>query len=205
VEGVDYMVVDNKTSFNFSDGNLSDSVFIMPIDENEASGDKTLTFTLGSSPVDIGYPGPDSLNAQMVLTIIDNDCPYTLQELADATWSGTDDAGGSEGPNDTQIVMYYDGSTFSMEGIAYGWLTNTGYWDEVIIDSYLVEVDFDTVTSTFTIAEQPLCTTTWLGNPQPAYSIAASGSYDSCAETMTINYDLYQGGLLRSYTETITK
>lgn len=206
VEGVDYMVMDNKTSFDFSDGNLTDSVFIMPIDETEASGDKILTFTLGSSPVDIGYPGPDSLNAELVLTIIDNDCPYTLQELADATWTGTDNATGSQGPNASQIVMYYDGTTFSMEGIAYGWLTNPGYWDEVVVNSFPVVVDFDTVTSTFTIDEQPLCTTTWIGSPQPAYSIMASGGYDSCSETMTINYDLIQGGgILRSYTETITK
>jgi hypothetical protein len=205
VEGVNYTIVDNKTSFNFSNGNLTDSIFIMPIDDIEASGDKILTLSLNSSEVNIGYPGPNSLNSELVLTIIDNDCPYTLDELAQATWAGTDNASGDEGPNDSQIEMAYDGTTFTMEGIAYGWLTG-GYWDEVVVDSYPVVVDFNTTTSTFTFDLQDLCTTTWNGSPQPGYSISGSGSYDSCSSTMTISYDLYQGGaVLRSYTEIITK
>jgi len=204
VEGVDYTIVDNKTSFDFSDGDLTDSVFIMPIDNLEAAGDKTLTFSFATTAVEIGYPGPDGLNATSVLTIVDNDCPYTLAELGSASWSGTDNSGG-EGPNDSQIITSYDGSDFYFVCIVYGWLTNPGYWDEVIVDSYPVLAEWDLLTSTFTIAEQPLCTTTWLGNPQPSYSLAATGSYDSCSETLTINWDLYQGGLLRSYTETLTK
>lgn len=205
VEGVDYTIVDNKTSFNFSDGHLTDSIFIMPIDETDPSGDKLLTFSLNSSGVDLGYPGPNSLNAELVLTIIDNDCPYTLDELAAATWTGTDNASGSQGPNDSQIEMAYDGTTFTMEGIGYGWLTG-GYWDEVVVDSYPVVVDFNTTTSTFTIDLQDLCTTTWVGAPQNPYSVQGSGSYDSCSGTMTVSYDIIQGGgILRSYIETITK
>ena len=205
VEGVDYTIVDNKTSFDFSDGNLSDSVFIMPIDNLEAAGDKTLTFSFSSNAMDFGYPGPDSLNATTVLTIVDNDCPYTLAELGAATWSGTDNSGQPEN-NVSQIVSSYDGTDLYLEGIAYGWLTNPGYWDEVIVDSYPVKLDWDLLTSTFTIEEQPLCTTTWVGSPQPAYSLSATGNYDSCSETMVINFDLIQGGgVLRSYTETITK
>jgi hypothetical protein len=208
VEGTDYMIVDNKSSFTFSDGNLTDSIFIMPIDENEASGDKVLTFSMNTSNVNVGYPGPDGLNSTLTLTIIDNDCPYTLEELASASWSGSDNSSGSEGPNASQITLAYDSTTdvLTMEGIAYGWLTNPAYWEEVIVDSFPVEVDWDTVTSTFTIAEQDLCTTTWLGDPQNPYSITATGSYDSCGETLTINWDLIQGGgIVRSYTETLTK
>jgi len=206
VEGVDYTIVDNKTSFNFSNGNLSDSIFIMPIDDLDPSGDKVLTIALNSSEVSIGYPGPSALNSELVLTIVDNDCPYTLQELGDASWSGTDNASGSQGPNASQIETAYDGTTFTMEGIGYGWITNTNYWDEVIVDSYPVVVDFNTTTGTFTIDLQDLCTTTWNGAPQAPYSVQGSGSYDSCSETMTISYDIIQdGGILRSYIETITK
>lgn len=205
VEGVDYMIVDNKSSFDFSSSDLSDSVFIMPIDNLVAGGDKQITITFNSAGVSLGYPGPDANNKSVVLTIVDNDCPYTLQELGDASWSGNDNSGG-EGDNASQITTSYDGTTFFMEGIAYGWLTNPGYWDEVIVTSNPVVANIDTTTSEITIALQDLCTTTWIGAPQPAYSIQATGNYDSCSETMIINWDLIQGGgILRSYTETITK
>ena len=208
VEGVDYTIVDNKSSYNFSPDQLSDSIFIMPIDNSESDGDKEIVITLNSNGVYLGYPGPDNNNKTITMTIVDDDCPYTLEELGAASWSGSDNAGGSEGPNDSQITTSYDvsSSTFTMEGIAYGWLTNTNYWDEVVVDSYPVVVDFNTTTGELTIATQPLCNTTWVGAPQPAYSIQATGTYESCSETMTINWDLIQGGgILRSYTETITK
>ena len=80
VEGVDYTIVDNKTSFDFSDGDLTDSVFIMPIDNLEATGNKTLTFSFTSSAIELGYPGPDGLNATAILTIVDNDCPNSAKE-----------------------------------------------------------------------------------------------------------------------------
>lgn len=205
VEGVDYMIVDNKTSFNFTSTDLSDSVFIMPIDETNPSGNKQLTISLNSNEVSLGYPGPDGNNASMVLTIIDNDCPYTLEELGNASWSGSDNASGSQGPNASQIETSFDGNTFFFEGIAYGWLTGA-YWDEVVITSNLVAADFNTLTGDINIDLQPLCTTTWNGAVQPDYSIEATGSYDSCSETITLNYNLYQNGdILISYTEIITK
>ena len=90
-----------------------------------------------------------------------------------------------------------------MEGIAYGWLTNTNYWDEVVIVSNPVIVDMDPVSGVFTIDEQFLATTTWNGGVQPDYSISANGQYFSCLHSMVVNYTLYQGGVLRQYTETI--
>ena len=205
VEGVDYMIVDNKTSFDFTSDSLEDTIEFMPIDNLIADGDKTLTITLNSGSVSVGYPGPDGNNASIVVTIVDNDCAYTLEELAAASWSGTDNSG-TEGPNASQITMSYDGTTFLMEGIAYGWLENPAFWDEIVVISTPVVADIDTLTGDITIALQDLCETTWVGAPQPAYSIEATGSYDSCNETMTLNWDLYQGGgVLRSYTETITK
>ncbi|WP_289044668.1 hypothetical protein [uncultured Olleya sp.] len=207
VEGVDYTIVDNKTSFDFSNGNLSDVVYIMPIDESNPTGNKQLTFELNSGAVNLGYPGPAANNKTVVLTIVDNDCPYTLEELGAASWSGSDNASGDEGPNASQILTSYENdTTFYFEGISYGWITNVNYWDEVVVTSNLVEADFDTATGAITIALQPLCTTTWNGATQPDYSIQATGSYDSCGETITLDYDLIQGGaILRSYTETITK
>ncbi len=206
VEGVDYMIIDNKTSFDFTSSDFSDSIQIMPIDNLVADGDKTLTITLSSNSVTTGFPGPDSNNKSAVITIVDNDCAYTLEELGAAFWSGSDDSSGDEGPNGSQITTAYDGTTFTIEGIAYGWLTNTGFWDEVVLVSNPVVADIDLTNGMVTVALQPLCTTTWVGDIQPDYSVEATGSYDSCSETMTISYDLIQGGaILRSYTETITK
>jgi len=207
VEGVDYMIVDNKTSFDFTSDKLVDTIEFMPIDNLIADGDKTITITLNSSGVSVGYPGPDGNNASIVVTIVDNDCAYTLDELAAASWTGSDDSGG-EGPNASQITMSYDGTTFLMEGIAYGWLTNVAFWDEVVVTSNPVVADINVMTGEITIAQQYLCTTTWIGAIQPDYYIEVAGNYDSCSETMTLNWDLLQDpgpAVLRSYTETITK
>ncbi|AUC77489.1 hypothetical protein CW732_18120 [Olleya sp. Bg11-27] len=206
VEGVDYTIVDNKTSFDFSNGNLSDVIYIMPIDEFDPTGNKELTITLNSNSVTVGYPGAVANGNVAVLTILDNDCPYTLQELGDATWSGSDNSTDGDGSFTSQIeTSYGNDAVFYFERIAYGWLEGS-YWNEPVVTSELVMADFNTTTGTITIPLQDLCTTTYLGDLQAPYSIQATGSYDSCGETITLNWDLIQNGaILRSLTETITK
>lgn len=202
--GVDYDIVDSQTSFNFTTGETTDTITIQIYDNTDVDGSRSLNINLvGGNGIFAGYPGNPANNSVYTLTIEDDDCPYTFQELADASWTGSDNASGSEGPNDTQISMSFNGTDLLIEGIAYGWLTNPGYWDEVVINSNPVVAQIDAA-GNLTIANQYLCTTTWLGNVQPDYNIQATGTFSSCNRTMIINYDLIQGGgILRSYTETI--
>ncbi len=203
-----YTVLDNKTSFSFGVDKYTDQIQILPIDNFDEDGEKSINITLTNSSggYTLGLPGPDAHSNTYVVTIQDDDCAFSLQELGDATWSGVDSAPGSQaGPNASQITTSFDGTNLLIEGIAYGWLTDTAFWDEVVVVSHKVIAIVDPITGAISIAEQPLCTTTWLGNVQDDYSIVATGQYVSCSETMVIDYDLLQsGGVRRSFTETIT-
>lgn len=208
--GVDYTVVNNKSSFSFSPSNgvYSDVVEIQPINNFIAgTEDLLINITLGASTYGTGFPGPDSLGKVISLTILDDDCPFSLQGLGDATWSGSDDVPSTQaGPNNTEVETSYDGTNLLMEGLSYAWIIDTSYWDEVVVTSNKVIVNVDLVTGVINIPLQYLCTTTWNGAVQADYSIEASGTYTSCSKTMVLNYKLYQGGsVLRSFKETITK
>ncbi|MXV37461.1 hypothetical protein GO491_02030 [Flavobacteriaceae bacterium Ap0902] len=203
----DFEFVNSDLTYNFPAGVYSDTIFIQLNDNFNTDGDRELVFTLASvsNDANLGYPGPESLYSTYTLTVVDDDCAYTLEELGNASWSGSDNAAGDEGPNTSQIVSSYDGTNLYLEGIAYGWLTNSNYWDEEIVESYPVLVNI-AADGSLTIEEQLLAITLWDNEIQPDYYIRATGRYESCSERMIINYDLIQGGaILRSYTETITK
>lgn len=203
-----YTVVDGKSSFTFGKDKYTDTIQILPIDNNDEDGNKILKISLTSSSggETLGFPGPDANGKVYTLTIEDNDCPYTLEELGEATWTGTDNVPDAQkGPNASQITTSFDGTDLLLEGIAYAWLTDADYWNEPVVTSNKVIVKIDPVTYALTIDEQPLCTTTYKGEIQAPYSIKATGDYSSCSKRMTINYDLIQKGkVLRAFTETIT-
>lgn len=123
-------------------------------------------------------------------------CPLVdLNDLA-GTWTGTD----SEG-NATQVVTSVDGSNFIIDGLNVGWMV--GYWGEIITDQVPLVMIMN-ADGSLEIELQYYMETTWNGDPQPTYSIAATGFWDNCIKTLTINYDLYQGGgVLTSITENI--
>ena len=207
VEGVHYTILDEKTSFNLAAGSFQDALQIVPIDNGDEDGDKVITITLTDAPVTLGFPGPDGLGKSIVLTLQDDDCAVSLEGLGAASWSGEDSVPGSQaGPNASMIETSFDGTNLLMEGLSYAWITDTSYWDEVVILSNLVIVNINLATGVIDIPEQPLCTATWNGDVQPLYSISATGIYTSCSETMVLDYTLYQGGgIRRQFSETITK
>ncbi len=207
VEGVHYTIVDGKSSFNLATGVFRDVLQIVPIDNADEDGDKVITITLNDAPVTLGFPGPDGFGKTMVVTLQDDDCEFSLEGLGAASWSGQDTVPASEaGPNDTMVTTSFDGTNLLMEGLSYAWITDTAYWDEVVVVSNKVIVNLDLVTGAISIPLQPLCTTTWNGDIQDLYDIEATGIYTSCSETMVLNYTLYQGGAVRRvYSETITK
>ncbi|MEE9408751.1 MAG: hypothetical protein V3V28_11830 [Polaribacter sp.] len=207
VEGVHYTLVNGKSSFELAPGVFQDALQIIPIDNSLEDGDKVITITLSSAPVGLGFPGPDGNGKVMTLTLQDDDCAFSLAGLGAAAWGGMDNVpAGEAGPNDTMVETSFDGTDLLMEGLSYAWITDTGYWDEVVTVSHKVKVTVDLVTGAVNIPLQPSCTTTWNGAVQPLYEIEATGIYTSCSETMVLNYTLYQGGAVRRvYTETITK
>jgi len=204
--GTDYTILDGKSQFTFAAGVFSDKIEIMPVNNIVEDGNKILTITLDSSTASLGFPGPAGNGTTMTLTIQDDDCAFSLQGLGDASWTGVDNVPASQaGPNDSQISTSFDGTNLLIEGIGYGWITDTAFWNEVVVVSNPVIVQMDLITGDFTIDEQFLCTTTWLGDQQDDYSVRGTGTYTSCTETMVITYDLLQGGgVLRSFSETIT-
>ncbi|WP_282134395.1 hypothetical protein [Seonamhaeicola maritimus] len=203
-EGTHYSIANNKSQLSFPAGVFNDKIIIIPIDNASEDGDKEITFSLSNSTATLGYPGPDGFGTSIQITLTDDDCSFTFADLDGVSWIGTDNASGSEGPNSTKIETSFDGTNLLMKGLAYGWLTNPGYWDEVVVADAPVIVNMDPITGEFTIAEQYLCDTTWVGSPQPTYNISATGQYFSCLQKMIVNYNLIQGGsVLRSYTETI--
>lgn len=204
----DYNLVDSDLSLNFPAGVYSDTIYVSVNDNFETDNDRDIVFSFDSvsSGANIGFPGDEAIGSTYTLTVVDDDCPYTLEELGNATWAGTDNVPGNQaGPNQSMITTSFDGTNLLMEGIGYGWITDTDYWDEVVVVSTPVIVQISE-TGSVTIDLQPLCETTWLGDPQPAYFVQGSGIYESCSERFTINYDIVQGGgVLRSFTEVITK
>lgn len=202
IEGVHYTIADSKAQLNFPKGIFSDKIIIIPIDNAEEDGDKVLNFSIVSAPVTVGYPGPSSSGTTISITLIDDDCIFTFADLDGISWIGTDNASGDEGPNATQVSTSFDGTNLLMEGLGFGWLT--GYWSEVVVADAPIIVTMNPVSGQFTISEQYLSDTTYDGDPQPTYSIKATGQYFSCSQRMVINYSIIQeGNILRSYIETI--
>jgi len=112
----------------------------------------------------------------------------TLDDLNDlvGSWKGTDTEG-----NPSQVVTTVDGETFFIDGLNVGWMT--GYWGEVVVTQTPL-VTIMNPNGTLEIELQDYMTTTWNGDPQPGYSVSATGLWDNCKKTMVIDYDLHQGG-----------
>lgn len=205
IEGVHYTISGDANKLTFAPGELNAKIIIIPIDNAMEDGDKVLNITLTNSSVPVGLPGPSSFNKSIVVTLTDDDCAFTFADLDGIAWVGTDNVPASQaGPNETKITTSFDGTNLLMDGLAFAWLTDPDFWEEVVVDSAPVIVDMDPITGEFTIEEQYLADTTWLGTPQDTYRISANGQYFSCLHKMIVNYTLFQNGdVLRQFTETI--
>lgn len=114
-------------------------------------------------------------------------CPLVLAELV-GNWSGKD-----SWDYNTEVETSIDGQgRFIINGIGFGWFQD--WWGEVIVTNTPLVLTFVGLTGDFTIAEQPYLTSTYVGAPQPAYGMSATGKVDMCTKTMTINYVYHQGG-----------
>lgn len=193
---------------NIPAGEFVGYIEITPINDSDENSNIILDFSFANNSVSSGVAGEGIYNHVAQVTIIEDDCGFTLEELGAATWSGFDNAPGSQaGPNNSQITSSYDAvsGNLLLEGIGYAWITDVEFWDEVVISDVPTIVQVDLVTGAIIIEEQFLCTTTWLGDVQPDYSIVGTGEYLACSNTMILSFDLLQGGgVTTSLVETIT-
>jgi len=193
---------------NFPAGEFVAYIEITPINDTDENSNILLDFSFDNNSVSSGVAGEGVYNHMAQVTIIEDDCSFTLEQLGDATWSGFDNAPSSQaGPNNSQITSSYDdvSGNLLLVGIGYAWLTDTEFWDEVVTVDVPIIVQVDLLTGAILIEEQFMCTTTWLGDVQPDYSIVGTGEYLACSNTMILSFDLIQGGgVTTSLVETIT-
>jgi hypothetical protein len=118
-------------------------------------------------------------------------CPLTdLNELV-GSWAGFDSWNYA-----TEVVTSLEGEKFMIDGLGVGWMTD--WWGEVVVTQTPLEATMNP-DGTLVIDEQPYMTTTWNGDPQPAYSVSGSGKWDNCKKTLLIDYVFIQGGEALSY------
>lgn len=118
-------------------------------------------------------------------------CPLLDMNDLVGAWSGFDSWNYA-----TQVVTALDGEKFMIDGLGVGWMTD--WWGEVVITQDALEVTMNP-DGTLVIEEQPYMTTTWNGDPQPAYAVSGTGKWDNCKKTLLIDYVFIQGGEALSY------
>ncbi|MDX1829986.1 MAG: hypothetical protein R3342_10620 [Lutibacter sp.] len=118
VEGVDYEVLDGKTSFSFAPGVYSDTLKIKPINNAISDGDKLITVNLGtpSNTFNVGYPGPtNTLGKYTNVTIIDDDCPLDISTFV-GTYSANEE-GYCDGCYEIDAVLGPDPNTIILSNL----------------------------------------------------------------------------------------
>lgn len=113
---------------------------------------------------------------------------YILPDANDlkGTWSGDDSGYPSE-----IVTTVVDGKLL-IDGVGLAWMLND--WGEPAIETFPAEVIFNTCEGTVTIAQQEFMNTTYLGDPQPTYSIKGTGTLDMTGASPVIHleYDFIQ-------------
>lgn len=158
------------------------------------SNDGTLTVkiadnNLSNAPVTLGL----KVTSQADLFIgnnaslkIQKHCALNINDFV-GTYKGNTP---SDGP--THVVVSKNSSgNLQITGIGVGWMT--GYWGEDIVTMATLPMVVDLATGNFTIALAPYMTTTWGGDPQPGYTLSATGTLNACEGKMYLYYKLFQG------------
>ncbi|HEY5510844.1 MAG TPA: hypothetical protein VIK10_07435 [Prolixibacteraceae bacterium] len=158
------------------------------------SNDGTLTVTvsdnsLSNAPVTLGLkvtPTTDVFIGNNASLKIQKHCTLNIDQFVGKYTGNTP----SDGP--TRVVVSKNSSgNLQITGIGVGWMT--GYWGEDIVTMATLPMVVDLATGNFTIALAPYMTTTWGGDPQPGYSLSATGTLNACEGKMYLYYKLFQG------------
>jgi hypothetical protein len=169
---------------------------------------ETTTLMLSATGTRSVILGEGSIEIQLDLLDDGLACDWTIEELGNSTWSGTNTPGDSfngDGPTASVASVSYDGTDLYVSGLTHSWIEDPDFWEESITNSEPLKMELDQSSGVVTVEEQYSCTSTWNGGIQPDYSVQATGLYDPCTKTITFNYDLIQEGeILDSGVEVIT-
>jgi hypothetical protein len=169
---------------------------------------ETTTLMLSATGTRSVILGEGSIEIQLDLLDDGLACDWTIEELGNSTWSGTNTPGDSfngDGPTASVASVSYDGTDLYVSGLTHSWIEDPDFWEESITNSEPLKMELDQSSGVVTVEEQYSCTSTWNGDIQPEYSVQATGLYDPCTKTITFNYDLIQEGeILDSGVEVIT-
>jgi hypothetical protein len=102
------------------------------------------------------------------------------------TWHGLDDGFVSH------IVTNIADGNLLIDKVGLEWMFTD--WGEVVITTTPANVVFNSCSGTLSIPQQEFMTTTYLGAPQPAYSIVGTGTFDlsGAFPVMNLSYDFIQ-------------
>jgi hypothetical protein len=188
------MYILSSNSITIPAGSTSGSVTLTAL-ADEMPEDEPLKLVLNMDAGGAEASSANQLNYDMLRIKF---CP--LEDMNDLVgeWTGFDSWN-----YPTEVVTFLDGENFMIDGLGVGWMTD--WWGEVVItqDPLIVTMNPD---GTLVIDEQPYMTTTWNGDPQPAYSVSGTGKWDNCKKTLIIDYVFIQGGgpLNYEFIETIS-
>lgn len=171
------------TSINIPAGATSGSITVKSVVENMPI-EETLKLVITLDAGGNNAPTGTTLTYNMFRI---NFCPLDLTQMV-GSWAGTDSW---DYPSEVVTALDADGN-LTMNGIGFGWFQD--WWGEVIVTNTPVVLDVNPVTGEFTIAEQPYITSTWGGDPQPAYGLSGSGRIDACNKAITLDYIYHQDG-----------
>lgn len=102
---------------------------------------------------------------------------------------------GSDFDYPSTVVTTIANGKLLINGVGTGWISDPEGWGEVVITTTPATVVVNLCAGTLTIAKQTFMTTTYLGDPQPAYSIQGTGTFDlsGAFPVLKLTYDFIQG------------
>lgn len=129
-----------------------------------------------------------TLNVELFRT-----CPIEPSQFV-GNWTGSGSWGNTDFDYATEVTTTLDDDgNLLINGLVFQWFT--GWWSEIIITNEPVKMEIDPETGEITIEEQFYITSTYNGDPQPAYNIKATGMVlNACSKTIEIYPTLVQGG-----------
>ncbi len=188
------IVVDESSTLNSAAFTLP-STLVVPANSNEA------TFT-----VEVTDTGIANTGETLVLSLGDQEglyrgqpmkvtvfrfCPVNINDYI-GTFTGPGSWNADYGYTTEVVTFVNEDGDLMINGLLFQWFQD--WWGEVIVTSLPVKININEETGAITIPEQPYITSTWDGDPQPAYSIKGTGMVNACEKTLIINPVLVQGG-----------
>ena len=172
-------------------GEITGSMTITPLDNEDIDGDKVITLIMSSTSADLtlGFPGPANQNSQFVFNIADDDCEFVLADFV-----GTYD-----------VVITSETSFQNPAGIieAQSNVTLGAEANTLVDDNFWGSRDFDGATGATTITIDPNTLDVTIPGQQRAYFNSSGlersfvqGTQDpgivisTCSPTFTVQFDL---------------